>query len=84
MRRSPINKISPKQQKRIEFRQKMKPVIFEEQGRKCRICGMDKPDFRGWELSHIVSLAQGGEDTKENLEVLCAPCHAKKHHLKEV
>ena len=30
---------------------------------------------------HIVKKSQGGEDTLENLEMLCIyPCHYRKHH----
>ncbi len=85
MKRSALKKISNKQQALIEFRAKMKPVVFEAQGRKCKLCGTSTPDFRGWELSHIIPLARGGGDTLENLEVLCARCHAiHRHNIREV
>ncbi len=84
MRRTKIKPISNKQQRLMNFRMLMKPIVFESQGKRCKDCGTSTPDFRGWELSHTKSLAQGGEDTLENLMVLCAPCHAIRHGLKEV
>ena len=34
--------------------------------------------FRNLEVDHIVPLAEGGLDARENLQVLCARCHAWK------
>ena len=36
----------------------------------CRVCG-DRPS----ELHHVVSRAQGGDDTADNLVPLCVGCH---------
>lgn len=84
MKRGRIKKISNKQQKLMNFRVFLKPIVFDAQGRRCKKCGGSSPDFRGWHLSHIVPLSQGGKDTIENYEVLCANCHALyRHNLKE-
>ncbi len=85
MKRSPLKKISNKQQRLMNFRMLMKPIVFEFQGKKCKLCGTSVPDFRGWELSHVISLSRGGKDELENYEVLCAPCHAiHRHRIKEI
>lgn len=39
----------------------------------CELCGRRY----GLELHHIVPVAFGGEDTNENLILLCSPCHAR-------
>ena len=38
---------------------------------------MLKPTF---ELDHIIEIANGGEDTIENIQALCVECHAFKTH----
>lgn len=40
---------------------------------KCELCG----SRRGLELHHCIPLSLGGEDTDENLILLCYGCHAK-------
>ncbi len=83
MKRTKIKPISNKQQKLMNFRALMKPIVFEAQGKRCKSCGCTAPDFRGWELSHIKSLAQGGKDELGNYEVLCSHCHSMRHNLRE-
>ena len=39
----------------------------------CRRCGEPATD-----VDHIVSRERGGEDTRENLQALCHPCHSQK------
>jgi len=87
MKRTPIRKVSDKQQRLIAYRALIKPIIFKAQGGKCKRCGCTKPDFRGWQLVHIIPLSLGGTDDRENLEVDCAPCHftnPELHNLREV
>ncbi len=85
MKRSPLKKISNKQQKLMNFRALMKPIVFESQGNKCKRCGCTVPDFRGWQLVHIKSLSLGGKDELANYEVDCAKCHFTEFHgIKEV
>ncbi len=85
LRKSKINHKSIKQLEREKLRRKWKPIILQRQGFKCKLCSRTEPDWRGWHLSHIKSLAQGGKDEESNFEVICAKCHAeKRHHLKEV
>lgn len=45
------------------------------QGMKCNYCGqhMDK-----YQIDHIVPIARGGDNSNENLQLLCAPCNRQK------
>lgn len=57
---------------------------------RCACCGIGVLYPHGFELDHVVRLADGGEDTEENCQVLCvrydlvngvcvkAGCHAEK------
>ncbi len=84
MKRTPIKRVSDKQQRLMAYRVIMKPIIFEAQGKKCKRCGAKTPDFRGWQLVHIIPLSLGGKDCPENYEVDCAKCHMTiLHNLKE-
>jgi len=46
-------------------------------GGSCANCGCELEDGK-WESDHKVPLWQGGEDTIENQEPLCLPCHDEK------
>ena len=78
-----MKQISNKQQRLMAYRAMMKPIIFEAQDKKCKRCGTKTPDFRGWQLVHIIPLSLGGKDKPSNYEVDCAKCHSKLHNLKE-
>lgn len=51
----------------------------------CELCGMKAPfelNGEGYlEVSHLIPLSQGGEDTIENVAALCPNCHRKIHLL---
>ncbi len=44
----------------------------------CAICRRLVAYPAGFELDHITPLFKDGEDTDDNMQVLCPPCHAKK------
>nr|MBF0682533.1 HNH endonuclease [Pseudomonas sp.] len=44
----------------------------------CAMCRKLVEYPAGFELDHRVPLFKGGEDSDENMQVLCAPCHGKK------
>lgn len=58
------------------YRKSKEQLIIEHLGCKCDKCG-STDDL---ELDHIVPLSQGGDDTIENLQVLCSACHAMKSY----
>jgi 5-methylcytosine-specific restriction protein A len=44
----------------------------------CRACAARGVDTIATEVDHMVPLAKGGTDALENLQPICAPCHARK------
>jgi len=56
---------------------------------KCEKCKCDAPFLRDTdntpylEVHHIVTLAEGGDDTIENAIALCPNCHRQAHHGKK-
>lgn len=44
----------------------------------CAKCGVLGTDPLAFDVDHIVPLSRGGEDTAENCQVLCVPCHRRK------
>lgn len=55
-------------------------------GGKCQLCGRLAPfyDNEGrpyLEAHHIIRLADGGEDSENNVVALCPNCHRKMHSL---
>ena len=55
--------------------------IAWHQDHKCRACGMKLP--RSFQIDHIKALEDGGLDVAENLQALCAQCHAEKSYLRQ-
>jgi 5-methylcytosine-specific restriction protein A len=50
--------------------------VLERDHYQCQRCGV--PVGRSGHVDHIVSLAEGGDDSDENLQTLCAGCHSRK------
>lgn len=48
--------------------------IFARDNWECKICGTDKK----LELDHIIPISKGGEDSEDNLQVLCKSCNCRK------
>ncbi|WP_341210686.1 HNH endonuclease signature motif containing protein [Sphingomonas paucimobilis] len=44
----------------------------------CRACLKAGKEIGSDEVDHIRPLSEGGTDTRDNKQALCAPCHAKK------
>jgi len=63
----------------------LNPEILQEllrrQGDRCSICGEDNVRL---ELHHIKPLSQGGNDSIENLSLVCRNCHANMHTRREL
>ena len=52
----------------------------EPELKKCTACGKyEIPELETLEAHHIVPISKGGEDTSDNLTILCQPCHIEKH-----
>lgn len=54
-------------------RENLRAQAFRMYGKTCNYCG----DI-GLEVDHVIELAAGGENSIENLQVLCKPCHKTK------
>lgn len=72
--------ISDTRKKEFARRRKVKKALMaecpvnEKGAAICPRCNRE-PDYRGLQLAHKKSLAQGGRTTKKNCEILCARCH---------
>ena len=89
MKRTPLRKVSPKQQKELVLRRLMKWYLYLQQDGKCAKCGKflsyaSETAGNYPHLSHKKPLSQGGKTTRENCEDLCAECHSKEHHLRNI
>lgn len=54
---------------------KLRQMAFERDGHKCVWCDDEEGPF---EIDHVISKANGGEDTLENVCVSCRPCNRAK------
>jgi 5-methylcytosine-specific restriction protein A len=52
---------------------KLRLIVLAEEP-VCRMCGREASEH----VDHIVARAKGGSDERENLQGLCASCHARK------
>ena len=57
-------------------------IPAKAEGVVCASCGITKEEAEtlhmGFEADHIIPLEFGGEDTSDNIQPLCGPCHAEK------
>lgn len=53
---------------------KLRALIMERDGAKCRWCG----ETEGLALDHILPVAAGGTDDPDNLQLLCGSCNSSK------
>lgn len=82
------NKASKRQviSKKYESSEEIKELAKRKAKGKCMLCNNDAPfkDKLGipfLEGHHIISLADGGPDTEENVVALCPNCHRRMHVL---
>jgi len=66
-----------------------KRAVFERDGKTCRYCGRQTKfgglyQWNPWDgvlpsqVDHITPRARGGQNTPENLQLLCQPCNSQK------
>ena len=50
--------------------------LLNERGWRCESCGR----AGRLELHHVITVEDGGDDSPDNLKVLCRPCHFATHN----
>ena len=57
----------------------MRKEAGKRRGWKCEICGRKFTNGFLMECHHRIATSRGGEDTLENLQILCMFCHYNMH-----
>lgn len=77
-KRCPQHRLTPRAKARV--RGDLRAFIIARDHGVCQICGV--PVARGDErIDHVISRAQGGPTTPENLRLTCPPCNGRKADL---
>ena len=76
MKKTPLAKVSTKQKAELQLRRKLKSELTRNWDGFCMTCG-GIGDFRGFSLSHIIALSNGGKTTRGNCLIECGVCHDK-------
>lgn len=65
--------------KRKSYTKGERMIFAISRGWKCDICKRgDLYNSLGWDIDHVIELADGGPDTEDNKQLLCGTCHANK------
>lgn len=58
---------------------KIRRMVVERDGHRCRACGKDLRGVPGWltEVHHVLARIEGGDDHPSNLVTLCVMCHRR-------
>lgn len=77
-----LEPIAEPHDRRIPF--DVQKIVYKRDGNKCQFCGWtrerwSREDPRRLELHHVHGHADGGQNTVENLVVLCSKCHDDLH-----
>ena len=70
--------------KRLKISSKMRLEMFFKANNQCQSCRSKIHPGQKCELDHIISIAMGGPDTKENMQILCKICHDFKTYNKDI
>jgi 5-methylcytosine-specific restriction endonuclease McrA len=66
-----------KKHMRVATTKEQRLAIRLEQGTRCATCNCHM-DLETFEIDHILSLSQGGDNSRANLQALCKKCHKTK------
>jgi 5-methylcytosine-specific restriction protein A len=71
------NPLSPGRREWHRLSPRLRPLVLLRDEYTCQQCGVTELDSP-LHIDHIVSLAKGGTNDLDNLQVLCQPCNQKK------
>ena len=57
---------------------RLRAEILHRDSYVCQPCHRQGKLTPATEVDHIVNLASGGDDSRDNLEAICTPCHKRK------
>ena len=90
LKRSPIRKVSEKQEKELAKRRRLKAELISELSvdardrkicpQKCKGCDRVNILWPGLELIHKKALSRGGKTERSNVELGCQQYHGEKYH----
>ena len=85
MKKTPLRKISKKQERELARRRLLKWELYQEQESRCAKCGkfmsyQNEASDNYPHLSHKKPLSAGGKTSRANCEVDCAECHSNQEH----
>lgn len=80
LKKSPLRRITPKQAKRSRKLTTMTQEAIEKANGSCPKCHKPFTVLNPASLDHKVQRGKGGKDNSENLRLLCAKCHDKRHN----
>ena len=64
--------------KRIPFSKEFKNEILQSQSNKCMDCQIELNEKVVCEIDHKRPISNGGDNSRENLQILCKSCHFEK------
>jgi 5-methylcytosine-specific restriction endonuclease McrA len=76
-----MKQVSDKRRTELTNEYKLRNELWEAQHGLCSKCGT-RGDFRGLSLHHITFKSRGGKSTKDNVVLICYPCHEKAHRIR--
>ena len=76
--------ISENHTKRKRFLSKFRLNLFLERNSTCQACQSKIHPGQKWEIDHIIPLAIGGDNSPQNLQVLCKICHRFKTNTQDL
>jgi 5-methylcytosine-specific restriction endonuclease McrA len=81
MKRTPLKRISAKQMQRNAHLKRRRDYLLEKCHGRCMMCG----EIGGWlglSLHHKTFRSQMGDDSDDNLILICHKCHSACHGIK--
>lgn len=68
---------------RLEFTAATRRLAWARSKHACEICGIGLEQKRR-EYDHIITASDGGDNSLDNCQVLCEPCHDEKTYKRDI